>query len=98
MKVGPVEGTCRKGLLLTSRCTGTATLGLDAPGAEMSISPVHGGPALSPDVFTWTLRVLGVAIWDCGFTESQLLLLPHVEVLVDAVKLTFAPVLLFTES
>ena len=94
VNVGPVDGTCSRGLLLTSRLTGTTTLGLEALGAEISISPVHD-PGLRPDVFTWMLRVLGVAP-DCGVSTIQLL--PQLEVLADAVKLTFAPVLLVMES
>lgn len=58
----------------------------------MSISPVQV-PALRLDTFTWTLSVLGVAP-DCCERTSQLL--PQVLVLADAVKLTFAPVLLLT--
>jgi hypothetical protein len=46
--------------VLTSRLTGTEILGLDALGAAIWIVPVHD-PALSPAVFTCTLRVLGVA-------------------------------------
>ena len=81
-------------MLLTSRLTGMTTLGLEALGAEISISPVHD-PALSPEVFTWTLKVLGVAP-DCWASTSQLL--PQLDVLAEAVKLTFAPVLLVMES
>ena len=79
--------------MLTSKLTGTTMLGLEAPGAEMSISPVHV-PALRLDTFTWILRVLGVAP-DCWDSTSQLL--PQVAVLAEAVKLTFAPVLLLTK-
>jgi hypothetical protein len=46
--------------VLTSRLTCTWVFAFDAPGAEMSIVPVHV-PAVSPDVFACTLRVLGVA-------------------------------------
>jgi hypothetical protein len=79
--------------LLTSSVTPTLTAGLEAPGAEMSISPVHV-PGLTPDTFTWTLSVLGVAP-DCWESTSQLL--PQVDVAAEAVKLTFAPVLLPTK-
>lgn len=65
-------------------------LELEAPGAEISISPVHV-PALRLDTFTCTLNVLGVAP-DCWETTSQLL--PQADVLEVTVKLTFAPVLL----
>ena len=82
------------GFVLTSRFTGTTTLGLEAPGADMSISPLHV-PALRLAVFTWTLKVLGVAP-DCWESTNQLL--PQVVDLADAVKLTFAPVVLVTES
>lgn len=63
-------------------------------GEEISTSPLQV-PALSPDVFTCTLRLLGVAP-DCW--DSTIQLLPQVDVFVDAVKLTFAPVLLVMES
>jgi hypothetical protein len=49
-----------RGSVLTSRLTGTTTLGFEALNAEMAIWPVHV-PAVKPDVFTDTLNVLGVA-------------------------------------
>ncbi len=48
------------GSVLTSRLTGTETVAFEALGAEMLIWPVHV-PAVRPEVFTWTLSVLGVA-------------------------------------
>jgi hypothetical protein len=70
------------------------TLGLEAPVAETVIVPIHD-PAVRPDVFTCTINVLGVAP-DCGLITSQLL--PQELVVAEAVKLTFAPVLLVMES
>jgi hypothetical protein len=55
VNVGPVAGTNRSGLALTRRVTGTTRRGLEAPGAEISISPVHGcavAPVVRPEVFT----------------------------------------------
>ena len=60
MNVGPVEGAWISGIVLTRRLTGTTILVLDAVGAEMVMLPVQV-PAVKPDVFTCTLRVLGVA-------------------------------------
>jgi hypothetical protein len=67
---------------------------LDAPGAEISISPVHGSAVVSPDVFTCAVIVLGVAPL-CGETTSQF---PQEAVLAAAVKPTLAPVLLVMEK
>jgi hypothetical protein len=70
-------------------------LGLVAPGAEMVICPVQF-PTAKPEVFTCTLRVLGVAplFW---FRTIQFPQLEPVYCSV-AVKLTFAPVLLLSVS
>ena len=94
MKVGPVDGTNRSGLMLTSRLTGTVTLGLDAPAAEILICPVQGSAVLRPEVFTCAVMVLGVAPLS-GETTSQF---PQEEVWADAVKPTLAPVLLVMEN
>jgi len=52
-------------------------------------------PFVNPDGLIWTLSELGVA--PCvGVTTSQLL--PHEVVAAEALKLTFAPVLLVTMS
>jgi hypothetical protein len=64
---------------------------LEAAGAEILIWPVQV-PVVSPDVFTCTLNVLGVAplFW---FKTIQF---PQFAVCAVAVKLTFAPVLLLS--
>ena len=49
-----------RGNVLASKLTGTTTLAFAAPGAEIVICPVHC-PAIKPDVFICTLKVLGVA-------------------------------------
>jgi hypothetical protein len=94
LKEAPLEGTWSSGSALTRRLTGTTTDGFDAPGAEISISPVQV-PAGRFVTFAWTLIVLGVApeAW-----ESTIQLLPHVIVRAVAVKLTFEPVLLVIDS
>jgi hypothetical protein len=78
-----------RGSVLTSRVTGTVIGEFEAPVAEMLICPVQV-PAAKPEVFTCTLKVLGVAplFW---FRTSQL---PQLVSWAVAVKLTFAPVLL----
>ena len=80
--------------MLTRSPTGITIDGFAAEGAEMSISPLQG-PAVSPVVFTCTVRVLGVAP-ELG--DKTIQLLPHVAVFVVALKPTFEPVLLVSES
>jgi len=70
VNVGPVDGTNRSGLALTRRLTGTTIFGLDAVGAETSISPVQDWGVVRPDVFTSAVMVLGVAPLS-GETTSQ---------------------------
>jgi hypothetical protein len=94
VNVGPVEGTNKSGLVLTSRLTGTTTLGFEAPGAEISISPLQDWAALSPDVFTCAVMLLGVAPL-CGEITSQF---PQEEVFADAVNVRLTPVLLVMAS
>lgn len=94
MNVGPVDGTNKSGLVLTSRLTGTTTLGFEAPGAEMSISPLQVWATFKPDVFTCAVMLLGVAPL-CGEITSQF---PQEEVFAEAVNVTLTPVLLVIAS
>jgi hypothetical protein len=57
----PVVGSCRSGFELTRRLTGIDCVGFVAPGAEMSIFPVHV-PGCKPLVLICTLSVLGVEL------------------------------------
>jgi hypothetical protein len=76
--------------VLASKVTGIATLGLEAPAAEISISPAHVSVVVIPDVFTCAVTLPGVAPL-AGEITSQL---PQEVVLDVAVKLRVAPVLL----